>query len=637
MEVKMVKKIITLVVFIVSVVALYRIGVKDTTNDGVVFLSKTVETDRILLENKNWKEMGQNSIDHALSFFEYMFGFQVELEIQPIERRLGPILWGSQNNIKPKIIIYEKHGMYFSSAFSARLVGYLLSLDLELGSYQDYIDDKEIHRKILEEEDRYTNGYLALLTPKYEVDVDTIRFYRDRGLPIEGILYLYSCSLVHFAVIDMVLKKYDRLVQQSQVFSSTIIMHEGDRWSVVQANTDKFRRHLIGYSKNPTNWPLAFTVYHQERNWLYISVNYYRDLVLFFSGLIVIVLSFIQFFRKDLKQIIREELAKEGVSLTNRLVYSIFWQNWKCLIYQAKEEKTRAAIKIIAHETAERIRDKQTTRKARELWNSFKKAGLEASQYSTLEGTYRKATDKTASWHNRLNALNVLRDHRFLLSVEPLKQTAAPEKIKKMRGESKREVLLHQLGQLIDLDQILGIGLSVNNLRNLILAVETLPKVDPFALSALLDSDLGKLLNNSKFTSALFFEDEAIIKDCLGLESKDKLDEPIANGFTIDSTLLAGKRVIITGGRKVDRRGEQLITWTSMLGAKESRYISGSQYQRLGKAAQEADLVILVRPLDHSTQWTVQSQGVQYIWVNHFSKDLYLREVTQYTQRLLAA
>lgn len=635
----MLKKIICIVLVLVSTVAIYRVAYKkdDLTSKSAILKRGYNIKDIISINKENLDEMAEKSAYDFIEKFKKSSPYKLDIQVKPLKERKcnENILWEKKDNDIMKIIVYKKGSIFHSIQINALYYFYAISTDINLYTYEQYINGEKIKEWLKEsEENRTGERFFAELADSNFIKeqsegYDSTELY---NIPYYKIWTLYNSAALRYSLLAFYCNKARALRGNPSYKMLKVKGHKS--WE------EEFKL----YENSRKQWHLAFSDYHLRKHWLRYELLYYSNLAIFFLTLILCIFSFIQFFRKDLKKIIREELKEKGVTLTSGLIHKIFWRNWGCLIYQARDEKTKIKIAKIADSIAKEIRDNVFKKKLREIWPDIKKASLPKRPSDWLVSKRKKALDSDSGYRSRMSAVDALQEGFNNLLQEKEVEAAAKKEISEEKVPEKRVVFkkkkkeipernrfILQIKELTNkVEQNVIEGLSNNNLFYLMSTIRLLPKIDPFALEKFFSLKIKNTLSNKRFTEAISTEDKNILMDLLGLKEKPK---PKSFTYEVDVMLLKEMKVVIIGGNKVDRKGQDIIEWTYSLGAQAARYISGSKYAEFGAPAKNADLVIIVRPIDHTAQWKIVKTGTPFIWVNHFSRKLYLKEVCRYFKR----
>ncbi|MFC1612917.1 hypothetical protein ACFL23_01160 [Patescibacteria group bacterium] len=620
----MIKKILCIIVIFASIVAIYRIvNKKSSDTKKNIFLEKGWYRikDIISMNSDNLYEMANYRIRTTINEFKEIFPWEVDIQIKPLSEKIGSgyVLHDEKENDKLRIILYKKNNSICTLQINVCLYGYISYTGIKPCTFNDLmnsVDTIEILKKLKDlEKDNNDFSFLTGCNPEIPAEI-----YNDI-CTVNEYLAIYNAAMLHYSLLFFYVYKI-RTINRNPFFK------------IINTNAEEMLNRFL---KNSTIWPLVFTEYHFKKHRLRYELLYYRNLFIFLLLIVALIFFFIQFFRKNLKLIIKEELAKNGITLTTGLVYKIFWQNWKCLFYQARNSEVQAKINLIAEKIANDIRNKNMIRRAKELWNAFDKSDLSEQVKKMLLGSYKKAMGKKTSFPNRSNAVNILSNHLFLLFAdkEDNKLIESNQTIiktsKKEKGISEKEKLYSQIHCLINVQQPILEDLSVKNLYHLLLAIEILSKIDSLAIDKMLAIGVKKMLLNDKFISALHTEDKFIIKECLNFKRLIKTDN--GNGgekVVIDNKLLAGKKVIIIGGRMAHKKRKLFVNWTYNFNANTVKYISSLEHNKIDHAIKNrtVDLIIFIRPLEHSIVYKIKNHyNNRFVVVSNYYRNFYLKEL----------
>lgn len=620
----MIKKIICIFFILGIVVVTYRIVNKKSIFDENLFLEKKFCTRDVISFNKdNLYGMAGYVTRNAINGFKKNFPCEVDIVIKPLSEKIGTesVLMEKKYNDKPRIIFYEKDKVIYTGQMNTWLLTYLYHPDITLHPIEEYLRIPDSIQLINWNNENKDGSFSFLPGRIPDMTVEVSDQLREYDISLNEYVSVYNAARLHFALLAF-------FVQKLTVMSTNPSVE-------VNLSHDNIKV-LDAFRKDERLWPLVFADYQFEKHWLRYELLYYRDLILFFLSIIALIFFIIQFRRKNLKLIIKKELETYHISLTPGLVYKIFWQNWGCLFYQARDSKVHAKIGEIAKNIADDIRDKNLTRRAKNYWKAFENSDLPEPTKLSLAGNYRKATVRKVSFPNRDNAVNVLANHLYLLT-EPADEhdTAEPEikKAKREKGISDKERLCLQIHNMSTISQSLLNYLSTRNLYDLILAIEVLPQINSSALGTFFEIGAKKILDNHKFIGALHTKDKPIILECLRIKTTTP---DVANEIVdapINRELLNGKNVIFIGGRNAEKKRNDFAKWTYSLGATDVRYVSGDKPRKIEAIMkkQTVDLFILHNDTDHLILNKLKSRGQQkFIWVNSYLETEYLKEVNNF-------
>ena len=378
-------------------------------------------------------------------------------------------------------------------------------------------------------------------------------------------------------------------------------------------------------------WPWVYGKMYANNH--FYQVLWENILMRWDAGLCLVFLVFllINFWRKNVLEVVHEQLTKHKLWTWGRFV-KISVSNFRWIVWPEREEKMKRAIIVQCQKIKQRLKEIQIALEERELaravqavWEKVPESERENRNFSLM---YQAATSMDKSRFLRRRALVELEKAIVRFERGEVRQELESQRrdtpiffVEKTSGKPEREIVLEELievgvaAETVDAFRTW----SMTRLRNLVLVSKVVEnKFGVMGLERLFDLESLEscLDNNSELVSLVRIDDLDRLSALLGLDEDEEPDVP---DLPVEKwrEFVEGNRVVIVSG---DRRGDflkRLEVGLCELGATEVVVINPKKKKRVFEAISPQTVFVLVRcGLGHDIGDTLNARRVKFEVIN---------------------